>query len=90
MNFITNYWWVFLAVGVICTLYAFLNQARRFSSTRDAIFDAFNSGSLDVRKPINGFFSGFGSMFVAVILSGLCYLLAAIGVIINIIQIAKA
>jgi hypothetical protein len=80
MDFIANYWYVWLAVMVVCMIFAIINQLQRIKRVSAGI----RSRSMD--DPISQMSKGAGSLMVVALLGWGSGVLLVIAVVIHIIR----
>ena len=73
MEFIANYWWVFLIIWIISLAYTISNQIERMKRMMNTENDDFSS-----------FFKGIYGLAIGVIISSVSFVLFVVGSIIKI------
>lgn len=82
MQFIANYWWLWMILSVCCWVYCFFNQLKRMKE----VASTSRSNLFDIKK---SFFSGQANLIIFGLSGSMLGLLLLIEVVLNIIRYAK-
>mgnify|MGYP001572676652 CR=1 FL=1 len=86
MNFIANYWFVWLIVAVLCTAYSFHNQIHRAKR----MISGQPSSPFVTNDPFNNdFFAGLGLLVTVELAATIFWIFFVVGVIVKIVEHLK-